>query len=265
MDMDEDDTAPNLSAFITRPASEDESMEDYSNNSNNDEQDMDMTSPLSKDILRKRSLSSAGRQPLATVPSNNSLSDDQSFQQSDTSQNNSHSISFSSIDPDSSQPVEYTVPMGKALRRPSAPSQEWLALRSVTHSCDTPYKAPPSDDDGESDAMELTDALQRLTAVRRSLGLTDEDEEDLSTDVDREDVGANETFSSTEDSFRDMDAEDRTINITGLLSRASMGGASNSDLDMTGSWPIGVPPEDIPINLIPCQDFPATTFERHYL
>jgi hypothetical protein len=40
-------------------------------------------------------------------------------------------------------------------------------------------------------------------------------------------------FSSTEDSFRDIDAEDQTINITGLLaSRASAG----SDVDsMTGS------------------------------
>jgi hypothetical protein len=51
MDMDEDDTALNLSAFITRPTSEDESMEDYSNNSNDNEQDMDMTSRLSRRIF----------------------------------------------------------------------------------------------------------------------------------------------------------------------------------------------------------------------
>jgi hypothetical protein len=42
--------------------------------------------------------------------------------------------------------------------------------------------------------------LTMITAARRSLRLTDEDEEELSTDTEREGVGAKETFSSTEDS-----------------------------------------------------------------
>jgi hypothetical protein len=135
-------------------------------------------------------------------------------------------LSFSSsTDGDTSQPMEYTVPMGKALCPPSAPSQEWLALRSVTHSGDTPYEAPASDEDS-GEGMELTEALSRLSAKRASLRLTD----------DENDIGMDETMDSTESSLGGMDEGDRTMNVSEFLATRASIGADGME-DMSGSWP----------------------------
>jgi hypothetical protein len=243
MDIDENNTAPNLSAFVRRSSLpfEGDDTGDYGA-----DDDMDMTTAIEQNILRRRSLSHS-RQPLSLVSPNPAPEDTSISQASESSEAQQSSLSFSSsTDGDISQPMEYTVPMGKALRPPSAPSQEWLALRSVTHSGDTPYEAPASDEDS-GEGMELTEALSRLSAKRVSLRLTD----------DENDVDMDETMDSTESSLGGMDEGDRTMNVSEFLAaRASI--EADGMEDMSGSWPGDLAQED-PVVRLQVQPSPASS------
>ena len=107
--------------------------------------------------------------------------------------------------------MDFTVPLGQSLRKPEPPPEEWHALRAVTH-------AGANDsisEDGDVEPNELEDAISRLMVARDSLG--------LSGDVP---AGGDHSFASTEsDSFTEDPADlanaDRTMDITGMLRRAS--------------------------------------------
>ncbi|KAG2117939.1 Spc7 kinetochore protein-domain-containing protein [Suillus discolor] len=153
---------------------------------------------------------------------------DQSYTEDDSHQ----SQSFVS-EGDVTQPMEFTVPL---IRPPAPPSEAWLALRSVTHSGETPY-VPSSDEEdehGEQD-MEITHALTRLQAARESLG--------FGSEIDLEELGQpNDSFSSSEDSFAQDDVENdgnQTINVTQLMRRVSLGAGiedDNSTMDITSTY-----------------------------
>lgn len=206
---DEGDDAVGPSAFMFENGHDKE--EQYDND------DMDMTEAISQNIIRKRSLS-LGRRPLANVLPQNvnpSSEPEQSYTEDDLTS------TTASTDPDR----EYTIPL---VRTPSSPSDAWLMLRSVTHSGNTPYEPPPlSDDDDGEQGMELTDAVQRLLVARHSLGSAPEQED---------------SFASTNDSFGD-DGGDHTVNVTGLVNRASMEAATeagDSTMDVTGDYGAGI-------------------------
>ena len=237
MDMDSDDTAFSPSAFFR--AGNEVSMDDESNEMDgpSDGDDMDVTEVVPRNFVRKRSLSlGVSRQPLAnlSIPqSSPHVSNDQEDVPNETSyveEESAQSQSFTS-EGDVSQPMEFTVPL---IRPPKPPTEAWLALRSATHSGNTPY-IPSSDDDGGDDGggvqeMELTDAVSRLQAARASLGLGE---------VGGEEGGEN-SFTSTEDSFMDegvgADEEgNRTVNVTQLLRRVSLGPGADSTVTSISS------------------------------
>ena len=230
MDMDSDDTAFSPSAFFR--AGTGGSMDDEFNDVDgpSDGDDMDVTEVVPRNFVRKRSLSfGLPRQPLANLsipqasPDIHDEQEDISNETSYVEEESAQSRSFAS-EGDVSQPMEFTVPL---IRPPEPPSEAWLALRSATHSGNTPY-IPSSDDDGGDDGgdvkeMELTDAVSRLQAARASLGLGEAGGEE----------GGEESFTSTEDSFMDEDVgngEDgnQTVNVTQLMRRVSIGPGTDS-------------------------------------
>ena len=230
MDMDSEDTAFSPSAFF-RTGTEgfmDDEFNDVGGPSDGD--DMDVTEVVARDFVRKRSLSfGLPRQPLANLsipqasPDVHNDQEDAPNEISYIEEESTQSQSFAS-EGDVSQPMEFTVPL---VRPPEPPSEAWLALRSATHSGNTPY-IPSSDDDGGDDGgdvqeMELTDAVSRLQAARASLGLGEAGGEE----------GGEDSFTSTEDSFVDEDVgngEDgnQTVNVTQLMRRVSLGPGADS-------------------------------------
>ena len=241
MDMDSDDTAFGPAAYLR--AQNEEAIADCDfpdDDLNFDDDDMEVTEALQMNIQKRRSLAlPPPRQSLGhEIPQLDNHDEgrqqqtpaDQSYTEEDTLQ----SQSFVSED-DASQPVEFTVPL---IRPPAPPSEAWLALRSVTHSGDTPY-IPSSDDEehGERD-MEITDALTRLQAARESLGFCDGAE-------DEEPDQQNNSFTSSEDSFGDDDVGNvendgnQTVNVTQLMRRVSLGagtGDVNSTMEITSIY-----------------------------
>ncbi|KAI6146697.1 Spc7 kinetochore protein-domain-containing protein [Pisolithus tinctorius] len=237
-----------------------EDEEDY-----DDAADMDVTEAISHNIVRKRSLSLGGpRQPLGNLTVlrtslDNQRGDgegqekDQSFVEEDSGQ--SHSLGSEG---DTSQPMEFTVPL---VRPAKPPSEAWLALRAVTHSGNTPF-IPSSDDEenggnGGVQEMDLNDAVSRLQAARTSLGLGNLNEEDVQPD----------SFTSTEDSFaeensrNDDDEGNQTVNVTQLIRRISLApstGDSTMDQRQGGSPEV---PSTIPATeslKVPQQTNPVT-------
>ncbi|KAF8139971.1 Spc7 kinetochore protein-domain-containing protein [Boletus edulis] len=230
MDMDSDDTGFSPSAFFRDRAegSIDDEFNDEDGPSDGD--DMDVTDVVPRNFVRKRSLSfGVSRQPLAnlSIPqSSPHVQDDQnvSNETSYVEDESAQSQSFT-LEGDVSQPMEFTIPL---IRPPEPPSEAWLALRSATHSGDTPY-IPSSDDDGENgdgaQEMELTDAVSRLQAARASLGLGEAGAEE----------GGEDSFTSTEDSFVDEgvgndEGGNRTVNVTQLMRRVSLGPSADSTM-----------------------------------
>lgn len=104
--------------------------------------------------------------------------------------------------------MNYMAPLGQALR-PASQDDQWLALKQMTHAGDTSetsieYEQP------EGDSMELEDAMERIRQARTSMGL------------------ANESISSAgDDSFGNADDGDKTLNLTQILNRNSLGGEQN--------------------------------------
>ncbi|KAG1757257.1 Spc7 kinetochore protein-domain-containing protein [Suillus lakei] len=239
MDMDSDDTAFGPAAYLR--AQNEEALIDYDfadDDLNFDDDDMEVTEAMQVNIQKRRSLAFApSRQPLANVtssPDNHDEGDQQQTpaDQSYTEDDSHQSQSFVS-EGDVSQPMEFTVPL---IRPPAPPSEAWLALRSVTHSGETPY-IPSSDEEDEHGGqdMEITDALTRLQAARESLGFGN------GIDVE-ESEQQNNSFSSSEDSYAQDDVENdgnQTVNVTQLMRRVSLGagiGDGNSTMEITSTY-----------------------------
>lgn len=237
--MDMDETAPGPSAFRfalgENAIDEDIENEDYYYDEG---ETMEITEGLPQNIVRQRSLSLGvqPRRPLSAVP----VRPRDSINPHDAHPSSEQDMSFSddnvtstTASTDVSQPLEYMIPLVKP---PAPPTDAWLALRSVTHSGDSSYEAPPSDDDdegGERD-MELTNAIERLRAAGSLIPQPTDDEA-------RED-----SFASTEDSFGDDDIDNdhnQTINLT-QHRRASMGAMSEvdvtEDMAMTHAFGSGI-------------------------
>ncbi|KIJ68713.1 hypothetical protein HYDPIDRAFT_24966 [Hydnomerulius pinastri MD-312] len=238
MDMDSDDTGYSPAAFF-RAENEYAVEDDFEDEHGlSDGDDMDVTEAIPRNIIRKRSLSlGVSRQPLAnlTIPQASPQAPDEHLgrldEESFVEEDSTRSQSFAS-EGDVSQPMEFTVPL---IRPPEPPSEAWLALRSATHSGNTPY-IPSSDDEEEEGGvqeMELTDAVSRLQAARASLGLGDAgDEEDVQQ----------HSFTGTEDSFVDdevgnVEDGNQTVNVTQLLRRVSLGPSTgDSTMDNTSVY-----------------------------
>ncbi|KAI6022289.1 Spc7 kinetochore protein-domain-containing protein [Pisolithus microcarpus] len=245
MDMDSDDTGYSPDAFFrasnTQEVADDtqdfgyEDEEDYG-----DGADMDVTEAMSHNILRKRSLSLGGpREPLGNLTVSRASLDNQTEdehgqnkEQSFVEEDSAQSHSLSSVG-DTSQPMEFTVPL---VRPPEPPSEAWLALRAVTHSGNTPY-IPSSDDeenggDGVVRDMDLSDAVSRLQAARASMGPENPDGGDDQPN----------SFTSTEDSFgeensRADDEGNQTINVTQLIRRISLAPSTgDSTMEVTSVY-----------------------------
>ncbi|KAG1754973.1 uncharacterized protein EDB91DRAFT_1042598, partial [Suillus paluster] len=242
MDMDSDDTAFGPAAYLRAQNEEtgvDDDFADDDLNFDDDDDDMEVTEAIQANIQKRRSLALApSRQPLANVTSPPKNHDEGSQQQtpadqSYTEEDSRQSQSFVS-EGDVSQPMEFTVPL---IRPPVPPSEAWLALRSITHSGDTPY-VPSSDEEDEHGGqdMEITDALTRLQAARESLGFGNE------IDVEESEQQQNHSFTSSEDSFAHDDVENdgnQTINVTQLMRRVSLGtgtGDWNSTMEITSTY-----------------------------
>ncbi|KAF8168234.1 Spc7 kinetochore protein-domain-containing protein [Crassisporium funariophilum] len=162
--------------------------------------DMDVTEALQGNFAQKRSLSMGNRQSLSHVQSSPGQSDmDES--RSDVGNESTESDATS----EQSQVIEYTVPLGQSLR-PAEQDKVWLALKQVANS--TPDPQEP---------MDLEVAISRLRTARDSLSTTqqaqDEDQHESQDD----------SFTNTEDSFDD-DGGDKTMNLSQVLGRSSIGG-----------------------------------------
>ncbi|KAI6022339.1 Spc7 kinetochore protein-domain-containing protein [Pisolithus microcarpus] len=245
MDMDSDDTGYSPDAFF-RASNTQEVADDTQDFGYEDEEDygegadMDVTEAMSHNILRKRSLSLGGtREPLGNltvsrasldnrIEDEHGQNEEQSFVEEDSAQ--SHSLG---PEGDTSQPMEFTVPL---VRPPEPPSEAWLALRAVTHSGNTPY-IPSSDDeenggDGGVRDMDLSDAVSRLQAARASMGPENPDGED----------GQPNSFTSTEVSFaeensRSDDEGNQTVNVTQLIRRISLAPSTgDSTMEVTSVY-----------------------------
>ncbi|KAG2149678.1 Spc7 kinetochore protein-domain-containing protein [Suillus cothurnatus] len=239
MDMDSDDTAFGPAAYLRAQNEELIINDDFADDDFNfDDDDMEVTEAMQVNIQKRRSLAPApSRQPLANVissPDNHNGGGQQQtpVDQSYTEDDSHQSQSFVS-EGDTSQPMEFTVPL---IRPPAPPSEAWLALRSVTHSGETPY-IPSSDEEDEHGGqdMEITDALTRLQAARESLGFGN------GIDVE-ESRQQNDSFSSSEDSLAQDDVENdgnQTINVTQLMRRVSLSagtGDGNSTMEITSTY-----------------------------
>ncbi|KAI6029027.1 Spc7 kinetochore protein-domain-containing protein [Pisolithus marmoratus] len=245
MDMDSDDAGYSPGAFFRESNAQEvvDGMQDFGYEDEEDYDDgadMDVTEAIPQNIIRKRSLSLGGpRQPLGNLTVPNTSLDNQSegeqeqhkepsFVEEDSAQ--SHSLGSEG---DTSQPMEFTVPL---VRPAKPPSDAWLALRAVTHSGNTPY-IPSSDDEenggtGGVREMELSDAVSRLQAARDSIGLGNSAGED----------GQPDSFTSTEDSFAEEnsgndDEGNQTVNVTQLIRRISLAPSTgDSTMDVTSVY-----------------------------
>jgi len=176
--------------------------------------EMEVTQAIHGDFARKRSLSSGRRQPLSQLqsPSSEQDSDDD---------NESHSeAGDDSVQSDRSQVMDFTVPLGQSLR-PAEKHEAWLALKKMTHSGNDPSEPEPSSDDiAHDDDMNLDDAVERLKRARDSMSLSQTQE--------AQDESHDDTFTSTEDSFEDKLDGNKTLNLSQMLGRSSIGASRMS-------------------------------------
>ncbi len=225
-----------------------------------DDDNMDMT-----DVLRRRSL--GGRQPFGPVrsrdtivfPSDDAIPSDDDDNTQDRSVFEGDSQAQSEVE-QSREEIEYTVPMGRSLRRPPTEDPMWLALRQVTHSGGTPHEPEPSSEDdiqipASQQGMDLNDAMARLMRARDSLGGTTEG---MTQDMDI--TTANNDFAVQEDSFLstdsiddDIDQGNVTLNVSRVVGRMSLGGDArmslgyqDSTMDESGIYGSAIPPSLTP-------------------
>jgi kinetochore protein Spc7/SPC105 len=198
--------------------------------------DMEVTEVIKAELLRKRSLSLRGRQPLSQVGSSILSADELSDDLEETRSSIGNDSTTSDMLSDRSQAMEFTIPLNQSLRPPAHEDKAWLALRQATHSGNTPIEPMPASDDDQdypaSNGMDLGDAVQRLMRARDSLSHPSYNEEDTPDEMVQH-IPHDETFSSVDDSFEaDADDGDRTMNISKVLGRASLNDAANARMSM---------------------------------
>ncbi|PCH33333.1 hypothetical protein WOLCODRAFT_64132 [Wolfiporia cocos MD-104 SS10] len=283
MDMDSDDTAPDPQDFLNQGQVQavyqlgGTVQDDFSDEDDEGDSSMEITEAIRLNIERKRSLSLGGsslpdrrrsltgpmtltqsqsenqpppqltRPPLTDQAAQPDAADQSQDMDATTSSNQSGSyIEEGSSADDSTRLMEFTVPMGRSLRPPEPPSEQWLQLRALTHAGSEPYEPPTNEDsyeegvemsvEEEGEPMELTHAVTRLMNARSSLGMTQGanlgTQQESSFDDDGGEIQQmqypEDSFTSTDDSFADdVDAGDRTVNLTSLI-RMSMGTQDSS-------------------------------------
>ncbi|TFY67740.1 hypothetical protein EVJ58_g1422 [Rhodofomes roseus] len=296
MEMDEDETAPLPTDFLKQngyqldgSAVEDD---EFTDEDEDEDDDMEITEAIRLNIERKRSLSLGGqahgslpgrrRSSIAPVTVTQGRSENQPPRhlqppqeddetrpedqaEGDMSMSSANSQSFVSegSSMDETQPMEFTAPVGKALRPPSRPSERWLALQAATHAGIPQDKSPSQEDDDEGDSgvyresepMELTDAMDRLMKARASLGMSpgSGNANDTVSDMDMDGEGGSavqedyqdDSFTSTEDSFAGDSMGDKTVNVTTMI-RTSLG---TQDFSMNTANTGGTVDEDRPVKL----------------
>lgn len=143
------------------------------------------------------------------------------------------------IGDEESRKMEYAVPVGQALN-PAAQDPVWLELQKATHA------GKPGDEEEEDEDMELDDSLPVNFASkakkRISLGLGALD--DLKG---RPSLGfGDDSFSSVEDSLDgSMDGGDdgeKTMNLSKMYARASLGGRLSETMDESETYGQILPP-----------------------
>jgi hypothetical protein len=277
MDLEDGDTAPNLSQFM-RAGGRDDSLD------GEDENDMELTEALTNKIVRKRSLSAGAqtvRRPLSDVPtapavahvsesSFTSSADESGSQENTQSSMSVVSSAGSNTDADNSIPIEYTIPTGRATA-PATDNAVWLALRSVTHSGDEPYEETPGSDQDvpyhEREGMdsELAEAQARLNAVRMSLGLDDDDDDEEDQIQGSLEELEETSFTSSEEGSANGN-DDRTVNLTGLLSRPrpSMVSEGSAPMEETRVYESGRDAEAADDELQTPKNLPSPNEEAKY-
>ena len=216
-DMDLTSFDPSAFLHVAGSAIMDEELgDDYSD-------DMDVTEVVHGDIIRKRSLSTGLRRPLAQI-SQTAEQDQRQEEQSCTSDDSQ----MRSDDSDMTETMEFTIPLDKPLRPPPELDEAWLALRRETHSGDTPIESLSSDDIDHAnvdDGMDLGHAVQRLLRARDSLPSAQPPSNIAEAS---EYFHPDDSVSSTENSFRDeAGSGDQTINVSKVLGRMSVGEQEN--------------------------------------
>ncbi|KAA1468477.1 hypothetical protein DENSPDRAFT_814750 [Dentipellis sp. KUC8613] len=248
IDSDFDDTGPLPEGFMDGSDLQDEEFDDNLGDLPEDDgEDMELTEAMP---VRRKSVSFGSRRrssiqhraPLSQVshdPSDEheSMHIDDSVSMDDHTQSTDMTQSSNASSGDHSQTMDFTVPVHRPFRKSEPPSEQWLALRAMTHSGNTPYEEPPSEeeDDGDlglypdggsvsmaaSEDMELTVAQSRLIALRDSLGLGQATQED--------------SFTSSENASLDFSNDEmggQTVNVMNIL-RQSLSGADMSAMDFT--------------------------------
>lgn len=198
--------------------------------------DMEVTEVIRAELLRKRSLSLGGRQPLSQVGSSILSADESSDDLEETQSSIGNDSTTSDALSERSQAMEFTIPLNQSLRPPAHEDEAWLALRRATHSGNTPIEPVPTSDDDQdyppNNGMDLGDAVQRLMRVRDSLSLPSHNEENTPDNMVQH-LPHDETFSSIDESFEaDADDGDRTMNISKVLGRASLNDVANARMSM---------------------------------
>jgi hypothetical protein len=208
--------------------------DDFEDDEDEDDEDMEITEAIALNIHRKHSLSLAQQQAAAHRLSRRRSS----FKPPATSRRNSVAVpnevgnesvesSEANQSRESDSPMEFTVPLDSALRKPRPPSDAWLALQAVANSS-------TNENANDEDDMELTTALGRLQKARESLSLH---QSENGPSVENED-----SFTSTDDSGDSIDLDDRTLNVTSIL-----GGVQN--LEISGEASLIVNDENTPRRL----------------
>lgn len=245
-----------------------------------DDEDMEITEAIANNIQRRRSSAARRRSSIAPPPPPDEQEDEQpqqaeqSYEEENSvqSQGEGNSLQSQSYASETSgdqsyEPMEYTVPLSQSIRGKRPPSDAFLALRAMTHANDNSFEEEPlSDDDADlyvrkdhwdgddlepdskdvsgSEAMELTDALHRLKVARDSLGIGGAASGEGPADEFQEG-----SFTDSENSFEDMG--NQTLNLTGLVRRASMGQVD-----------IGMPANDELAQTEPLHVSPASAWEK---
>ena len=146
---------------------------------------------------------------------------------------------------DGVEATDFTVPID---RPPPPESQAFKALKAVANGNKPDHDDGVASEDGEID-MDVTTAVSRLLAIRASTG----GQFPMTERVD-------DSFTTTEDSFEAVDAEDRTVNMTSLMGsfRASDCGIDNEeDVTMSAASMISVPISTYPPSALESSTTPA--------
>lgn len=226
---------------------------------NDDE--MEMTEVLQAQLARRKSVAIGSRQPLAPI---STMTDDG---EEDLDQSGSYmeedSTTRSDFEGDRSSIMDVTIPLAQSLK-PANQDEVWLALKRMAGGGDTSLDGDEiGDEDNEAydennDGLDLEAAKQRLLRARESLSLSQETLDDTDTPLVPQHVAMEASFTSTDDSMM-MDDEnmgmegDRTLNMSKIVGRASLGGLMGSRLSVGGMAEISMDESEIYGRIMPTE------------